>query len=91
MLKKIISILEYIIVIVIAFFGGRYCYYNVITVHEKSCCLNGGICPIYACEIDSPDFLKYVLLAAGTIFCASLVILLSLNTIKLLFKKVWQK
>ena len=88
MLKKIFSIIENIIIIVLAYFGGKYCYNNVLIVHANSCCRHSTNCPIYACEVDSPDFYKYYFLAAGTVFCVALIIFLIINTIKVLFKKV---
>jgi hypothetical protein len=87
MLKKIFSIIENIIIIVLAFFGGKYCYNNLIIVHANSCCRHSMNCPIYACEVDSPGFYKYYFLAAGAVFCAALIIFLIINTIKVLFKR----
>ena len=87
MVKKIFSILENIIVIILAVVGGNWCYSKLIPLHAESCCSHGGACPIYACEVDSPEFYKYTLLAAGVVFCAALVIFLIINTIKVIFKK----
>ena len=87
MLKKLLSIIENITIIILSFYGGRYCYNNVLIVHANSCCIHNTSCPIYVCEVDSPGFFKYYLLAAGTVFCGALIIFLIFNTIKLLFKK----
>ena len=87
MLKKLLSILENIVIIVVAFFAGNVAYSKLVAIHANSCCRTPGACPIYACEIDSPDFYKYTLLAAAVVFCGALIIFLIFNTIKLLFKR----
>ncbi len=88
MLKRILIIIENIIIIVAAFFGAKIAYGKLLIVHANSCCSSGGECPIYACEASSPDFAKFTLLAVAIVICVTIIIFVFINTIKKIFGKI---